>query len=701
MSMSKPITIETHFDFLNEIVSTIDFPGAVKDKLTTDLSTAVEKCRDPKFYYVVTGEFSSGKSTLINALLQDNFLSVGILPTTAIVTHVRKGAEVDVELRLENSPRRFRYSSIFDRLSLKFRHKFSNISLVKTDVQTFIDELTTGIPVTEQVVELLIYHPSSFLDHDIVLIDTPGINADRADFASHIELTKKVVGTADAALITVWAGQVGSLSLRDYLDESLASVLNHSIFVITQMDEIPLDDRQAWFDNAKNKVAYTLGIDHKYVFESAAQIVTDTDVASTEEERYWLSSFERLKQTIQRYFKHEKLLTPVRRGVRHVNGLYQKMEEELRDLDINLAARLRELEGRPDHDFSSFIQDQREFGIEEIKLAQSARNYEYLLRKETYNLVDRYRSQSYQQFEAQINQISNRFRFAQIARLSIRNVLTKNDAGLLEEFQSILTGMSQICRDMATKMDDEFKRTFRQIDDPLPGVAHFSAEAVLPTLTIDYKAIDKTIAEVESKLAEEEKRLDEKTDLADFFTDFGDVGWLLLLCFGGGAAAMVAMPPLGLILLVAGLGILLFVVGVRIFQIVLVVFVAFFRGIGRIASGFLRAFALKPYPEAFIKTCQDTYKRMLSKDIANRYRPISRTLEKSLHEHINSLVPAYEEHIKRYEKHYGLLLEMIQQREQREQEQLREQLQFIAVYLEKIEQQRELLQQHANSIAKL
>ena len=161
------------------------------------------------------------------------------------------------------------------------------------------------------------------------------------------------------------------------------------------------------------------------------------------------------------------------------------------------------------------------------------------------------------------------------------------------------------------------------------------------------------------------------------------------------------MPPLGLILLVAGLGILLFVVGVRIFQIVLVVFVAFFRGIGRIASGFLRAFALKPYPEAFIKTCQDTYKRMLSKDIANRYRPISRTLEKSLHEHINSLVPAYEEHIKRYEKHYGLLLEMIQQREQREQEQLREQLQFIAVYLEKIEQQRELLQQHANSIAKL
>lgn len=43
------------------------------------------------FLLVVVGEFNSGKSTFINALLQDNYLPVGILPTTARITIVRHG----------------------------------------------------------------------------------------------------------------------------------------------------------------------------------------------------------------------------------------------------------------------------------------------------------------------------------------------------------------------------------------------------------------------------------------------------------------------------------------------------------------------------------------------------------------------------------------------------------------------------------
>jgi len=39
----------------------------------------------------VVGEFSSGKSTFINALLQKDLLPEGILPTTGVATYIQQG----------------------------------------------------------------------------------------------------------------------------------------------------------------------------------------------------------------------------------------------------------------------------------------------------------------------------------------------------------------------------------------------------------------------------------------------------------------------------------------------------------------------------------------------------------------------------------------------------------------------------------
>src|SRR5438270_4791781 len=50
------------------------------------------------FRVLVLGEFKRGKSTLINALLGANLLPANVTPTTALLTLIKNGDEVKIQL---------------------------------------------------------------------------------------------------------------------------------------------------------------------------------------------------------------------------------------------------------------------------------------------------------------------------------------------------------------------------------------------------------------------------------------------------------------------------------------------------------------------------------------------------------------------------------------------------------------------------
>jgi GTPase SAR1 family protein len=55
-------------------------------EVTTVIDAALSSMHEEKFRLVVVGEFSHGKSTLINALLGDRVLPSSVQPTTAILS---------------------------------------------------------------------------------------------------------------------------------------------------------------------------------------------------------------------------------------------------------------------------------------------------------------------------------------------------------------------------------------------------------------------------------------------------------------------------------------------------------------------------------------------------------------------------------------------------------------------------------------
>jgi hypothetical protein len=177
------------------------------------------RLNEPTFSVAVAGEFSRGKSTLINRLLGADLLPVGDLPTTALLTHVRHGPTPAL-WRLHPDGKR-------DRLEL---------------APESWEELTAGdgnevLPGTVQV-----DWPNPWLERTgIQLVDTPGagdLSGTRGALAA------EAVAGCDAALVAVSAAMAMSLTERAFVEEHVvARRVPRVAVVLTRLDQVPAADR--------------------------------------------------------------------------------------------------------------------------------------------------------------------------------------------------------------------------------------------------------------------------------------------------------------------------------------------------------------------------------------------------------------------------------------------------------------------------
>ena len=157
------------------------------------------------------GEFSSGKSRLINALLGEKVLSVGRVPVTRSVT------------RLVHA----------DELSITVRHADgSEVGVAPDDLRAHTDERRReeGAPEVEEVV---VGHPSPLLA-SVEVIDTPGFNSDNE---LHDQVAAQLLLEADAVLWILAPHQVGSRSEARLLD-TVGRAQGKVVVVLNQIDTL-------------------------------------------------------------------------------------------------------------------------------------------------------------------------------------------------------------------------------------------------------------------------------------------------------------------------------------------------------------------------------------------------------------------------------------------------------------------------------
>ena len=218
--------------------------GPVAELKDKKIIQAFEKAKDSKFEINVVATMSSGKSTLINALLGQQLMPAANEATTATIVKI-----IDTD--------QDHFSAIAYDKSGQIVKKLDNVTLedmqaLNADVKVSTVEIKGKIPCVSSV------------GMKLVLVDTPGPNNSRDK--SHEEMTYKMIADSDKSLVLyVMNGQQLGINdekiLLDYVCQSMKDggkkARERFIFAVNKMDAFspdPQDDGPECITKALNNV---------------------------------------------------------------------------------------------------------------------------------------------------------------------------------------------------------------------------------------------------------------------------------------------------------------------------------------------------------------------------------------------------------------------------------------------------------------
>jgi ribosome biogenesis GTPase A len=156
----------------------------------------------------ISGQFSSGKSTFLNALLQKDILPTGITPVTSKVNFINYGDEYRLKVTYSSGHEAF--------------HPIE-------DIAKFTDQRGD----VEDIKYLTLYAPMDILK-DISFVDTPGLNSLSDDDTT---VTQKVLRDVDGIIWLTLLDNAGKESEAVTLKNYLSNFQNKSLCVLNQKDK--------------------------------------------------------------------------------------------------------------------------------------------------------------------------------------------------------------------------------------------------------------------------------------------------------------------------------------------------------------------------------------------------------------------------------------------------------------------------------
>jgi GTP-binding protein EngB required for normal cell division len=252
------------------------------------------------FLLVVAGEFNSGKSSFINALLGERVLPEGVTPTTDRINVLRHGPEITDQLR-----------------------------------EAYLLERT---------------HPAEVL-REISIVDTPGTNA---IIRRHEELTRDFVPRSDLVLFVTSADRPFTESERTFL-EQIREWGKKIVFIVNKIDILPRSEEREEVIRYVGENARALLGENPEIFALSARQALEARAGGPEltaAELWESSGFERVEDYLLNTLDQQervrlKLLNPLNVGLRlaskYKDATFERLKllaqdvEALQNIDQQLA----------------------------------------------------------------------------------------------------------------------------------------------------------------------------------------------------------------------------------------------------------------------------------------------------------------------------------------------------------------------------
>ena len=231
--------MSANFNILKNFASEYHENNSIKeivyeDGLVGEIQKTIDKLLDEKFYpsiqfqtilnkqlkrarypmeVAITGQFSAGKSTFLNALLSRNILPTGITPVTSKVNFINYGEEYKLKITY--------YSGA---------QEYAPIESIAEFTDQRKDEM-------KDIKYLTLYAPMDMLK-DLSFVDTPGLNSQSQ---SDTDTTRKVLRDVGGIIWLTLIDNAGKLSEAEVLEEYMQNFKNKSLCVLNQKDKLTPD----------------------------------------------------------------------------------------------------------------------------------------------------------------------------------------------------------------------------------------------------------------------------------------------------------------------------------------------------------------------------------------------------------------------------------------------------------------------------
>lgn len=223
----------------------------------TQLEALLQKVQNQHFSLGITGVLSSGKSTLLNALLGKEILGTSTIPETASLTLLKYAKTTSVSVSFWNTQEWQDLKSTMDETTLntllsdaefhKCLETFVQNSTQRLEIS--IDELpkytSANYPskLCSLIKETTLYTPLEFLKNNVEIVDTPGLDD---PIIQREEITRKYLAKCDLLIHAMNASQSATQIDRDFIVETLQNAnLSRILIVLTHADLLKKNELEA------------------------------------------------------------------------------------------------------------------------------------------------------------------------------------------------------------------------------------------------------------------------------------------------------------------------------------------------------------------------------------------------------------------------------------------------------------------------
>jgi hypothetical protein len=216
-------------------------------KVNSTISSFIDRIEKDQFIITVVGEFSRGKSTILNAMLGADIIPTAVAPTTATLNLIHYSDEPFIKVHFNDGTQK---SISFEKKAFK-----EYTGLVEFD------------PSTIKYVEL--GYPVEVLRDGTVLVDTPGVN----DIdTQRMDITYGYMPISDATVFIFNASTPFRGSEEKFLrDHILSNSIPTLFFIVNRIDEIDAVELDEVTESLESKLKELLKIDAVTVYPISAR----------------------------------------------------------------------------------------------------------------------------------------------------------------------------------------------------------------------------------------------------------------------------------------------------------------------------------------------------------------------------------------------------------------------------------------------